>query len=405
MPTMGSSNGLVLLILLVLTISLTLVADASQKRREIPSEEEMIDLKRQLKAINKPALKSFKTEHGYIFDCIEMEKQLAFDHPLLKNHSIQLKPTSIPKWTSDNTTSKRSSSSLPFGQDDITCPLGTVIVKRTTLEELIPLQRLKSVGFFYPSSKNKNADSTNHFAAATYKRDTYGALGNINVWEPHVSSDQFSYASISVARGSGNQLQSISAGWIVYELLNKKHSVLFTYWTTDGFQKTGCYNTLCPGFVQVSRKFALGALAKPVSTYNGQQYHLEVGLYQDSVTGDWWFLIKDERIGYLPRSLFNDEGLANGASIVFWGGEVFSSVKEKSPSMGSGHFPFEGYKKAAYVNGLKVIDHQLAKVIIPPPTSIQLLADSPHCYDAEKEIGKGDWSRAIFFGGPGGCTF
>uniref|UniRef100_A0A1J3JG66 Uncharacterized protein n=1 Tax=Noccaea caerulescens TaxID=107243 RepID=A0A1J3JG66_NOCCA len=32
--------------------------------------------------------------------------------------------------------------------------------------------------------------------------------------------------------------------------------------------------------LQVSRKFALGALAKPVSTYDGQQYHLEVSLSQ-----------------------------------------------------------------------------------------------------------------------------
>lgn len=113
----------------------------------------------------------------------------------------------------------------------------------------------------------------------------------------------------------------------------------------------------------------------------------------------------DERIGHWPRSLFNVEGLSNGARIAFWGGEVFSSVKEKSPSMGSGHYPGEGYEKAAYVNGLKVIDHESGKVIILPASTIQLLVDSPNCYDAEKKIGKGDWSRAIFYGGPGGCTF
>lgn len=31
-----------------------------------------------------------QTEHGYILDCIDIQKQLAFDHPLLKNHSIKV---------------------------------------------------------------------------------------------------------------------------------------------------------------------------------------------------------------------------------------------------------------------------------------------------------------------------
>ena len=44
--------------------------------------------------------------------------------------------------------------------------------------------------------------------------------------------------------------------------------------------KKGCYNTLCPGFVQVSRKFPLGSVARPVSKYGGKQFHLEISIYQ-----------------------------------------------------------------------------------------------------------------------------
>lgn len=33
-----------------------------------------------------------QTEPGYILDCIDIQKQLAFDHPLLKNHSIKVLP-------------------------------------------------------------------------------------------------------------------------------------------------------------------------------------------------------------------------------------------------------------------------------------------------------------------------
>jgi len=56
---MDSSNkNLVLRILL--TISLVLVSEAAHESRGIPSEEEKKEMERQLKAINKPAIKSFK---------------------------------------------------------------------------------------------------------------------------------------------------------------------------------------------------------------------------------------------------------------------------------------------------------------------------------------------------------
>lgn len=38
--------------------------------------------------------------------------------------------------------------------------------------------------------------------------------------------------------------------------------------------KHGCYNLKCPGFVQISKKFALGAGISPVSKYNGQQFDI-----------------------------------------------------------------------------------------------------------------------------------
>ncbi|XP_045820385.1 uncharacterized protein LOC123913623 [Trifolium pratense] len=39
--------------------------------------------------INKPHVKSIRTESGYIVDCVDINKQPAFDHPLLKNHTLQ----------------------------------------------------------------------------------------------------------------------------------------------------------------------------------------------------------------------------------------------------------------------------------------------------------------------------
>jgi len=52
----------------------------------------------------------------------------------------------------------------------------------------------------------------------------------------------------------------------------------------DGFNKTGCYNTLCPGFVQVSTDIPLGYLLQPVSTYGGKQYEVGINMYKVAST-------------------------------------------------------------------------------------------------------------------------
>lgn len=49
-----------------------------------------IKVQRFLKQLNKPALKSIKSEDGDIIDCVLITSQPAFDHPLLKNHTIQV---------------------------------------------------------------------------------------------------------------------------------------------------------------------------------------------------------------------------------------------------------------------------------------------------------------------------
>ncbi|VVB01398.1 unnamed protein product [Arabis nemorensis] len=324
------------------------------------------------------------------------------------NDHMQLKPTHIPKWTRDNNTIQKSTS-LPFRQENISCPFGTVMVKRTTLEELIQTQYLKSLGFNNPTSKNhKNIDMTgHHFAVAEYKANNYGASGYINVWDLHVSPNQFSRASVQVSGGNNYHLQSISAGWIVNQRLKNNHSSLSISWSPDADNiSASCFNTLCLGFVQVSIKFPPGMQAHQVSTYDGEQFHLAVSLFQDSVSENWWFMLGDDPVGYWTKSLFKTEGLANGASWVYWGGEVFSPVKEKSQSMGSGHFAQEGFRKAAYINGLKVTDHVFRKVVSPTTAAIQTYANSPECYNVETKSPTGEfWSRYVFYGGPGGCTF
>ncbi|WOL08704.1 hypothetical protein Cni_G17457 [Canna indica] len=56
------------------------------------TEEEEMELERELQSLNKPFVTSFKDEYGITYDCVDFYKQPAFDHPLLKNHTpIQVK--------------------------------------------------------------------------------------------------------------------------------------------------------------------------------------------------------------------------------------------------------------------------------------------------------------------------
>ncbi|KAH0977327.1 hypothetical protein GBA52_027046 [Prunus armeniaca] len=57
--------------------------------------EEALELERELQSLNKPPVKTIQLD-GDIIDCADINHQPALDHPLLKNHKIQLRPTAIP---------------------------------------------------------------------------------------------------------------------------------------------------------------------------------------------------------------------------------------------------------------------------------------------------------------------
>ncbi|RID78523.1 hypothetical protein BRARA_A01339 [Brassica rapa] len=318
------------------------VIESAEECGAIPSEEEKKELERQPNAMNKPAIKSFKTKQGDIFDCINIHKQLAFDHHLLKNHSVQLKPKNVPEGIISNNISWKADP-LQYLQEGINCPDGTVIVKSTTMQDLMHAQRLKSIGFSGPRNfliERNNTDVTGPHYAATVNfgpSNFYGVKGHLNLWGPQVSQDQISGAFMSVAGGPKERLSSISVGWM------------------------------------------------------------------DLASGDWWFAYNDENVGYWPASLFLESGFDKRANYAAWGGQVYSPVTEKAPVMGSGHWPGEGLSKAAYVNSIKVITG-FKKVIDPEINRLKARETSSKCY--RTLYGNGDkepWLRTLYYGGPAGC--
>ncbi|XP_024542094.1 uncharacterized protein LOC9647604 [Selaginella moellendorffii] len=124
-----------------------------------------------------------------------------------------------------------------------------------------------------------------HQHAALYTTGSFlGFSTTINVWQPYVEkASEFSLSQlwlISSRTSRGTPRNTIEAGWQVYPALYGGYQPrLFVYWTADGYNKTGCYNLKCPGFVQVSNTIVLeGVLAQ--STSGSSQQELEFLVFQ-----------------------------------------------------------------------------------------------------------------------------
>lgn len=110
-------------------------------------------------------------------------------------------------------------------------------------------------------------------------------------------------------------------------------------------------------------------------------------------------MFEDKYVGYQPNEIFSN--LAHGASLMSWGGEIYSTVTELSPPMGSGHFPEEGYRRSLISVRLKslLIDHKIMlilKMMISKCTLINLIAIM---------VDRLRGAIMFYFGGPGNSTF
>ncbi|XP_050281542.1 uncharacterized protein LOC126722433 [Quercus robur] len=259
-------------------------------------KKQKLEVQQHLKRLNKPALKSIKSPDGDIIDCVDINKQPAFDHPLLKNHTIQMRPSSYPEGFSFDEINDVSSNSEPeFAQPwhlNGRCPEGTIPIRRTKEEDLL---RAGSVANFgrkkYHTIPNAQASRPPHEHAILSENGVkfYGLTADMNLWNPYVQeANEFSLSQFWLLNGAyETDLDTIEAGATVNErLYGDKNTRLFLYWTDDAYQSTGCYNLLCPGFVQVDKQIAMGAIVTPYSKYNGNQYALKFYVWKKVAAKD-----------------------------------------------------------------------------------------------------------------------
>ncbi|KAK6918255.1 Neprosin [Dillenia turbinata] len=167
----------------------------------------------------------------------------------------------------------------------------------------------------------------------------------------------------------------------------------------DGYEDTGCYDLNCPGFVQTTSDFTVGIPLQPVSTYNQQQYDIEIVIHQDKATKHWWVTLQGIDIGYYPAAIFT--GLWESASLIQWGGEI-DNVKVDGyhtiTQMGSGHFPIEGYAKASYFRHVSVVDESNT---LADASFTGKIVTNPPCYDLLYGSPNATYGTYFYYGGPG----
>ncbi|XP_010419279.1 PREDICTED: uncharacterized protein LOC104704982 [Camelina sativa] len=331
-------------------------------------------------------LRSLQLAEGYIdsslldFDCVDIYKQPAFQHPLLKHHKIQ------EKFSSNENFGKKGK----YKTNDQSCPKGTVpILRQRKSTESVHLDALG-----YPGQ---------HFAVieTVLSRSIYrGAEADISIHNVTVQNNQYCKSQIWLENGSRNQLNSIQVGWAVHPRLYGDSSTRFTiYWTRDGYKKTGCYNTICSGFIIVSPNPSIGSIFSKSSIYGGETtVQFTPQIFQDGFTGNWALKVEDEIIGYWPKELFTH--LKKGASLVRFGGNTFVSPDGFSPPMGNGHFPVVDFQKSSSFVHVKVINLNYQRININH-RRIKSYTDSK-CFRVMNWGYSKTNGVAFSFGGPGG---
>ncbi|KAK8568560.1 hypothetical protein V6N13_106486 [Hibiscus sabdariffa] len=406
---------------LLLILVLSYLSDRANGRVKFKGVNE------KLKQLNKPAVKTIQSEDGDIIDCVDIYKQPAFDHPALKNHVIQMKPSF--KLKEEKLGTKGLSSKLVVSQTwqkSGSCPDGTVPIRRIQRKDLL---RAKSINRFgrkprevvsksnitdpknglYPSNNSTQValpTIVNRSAAnlVTLGYNYIGAKADINVWNPNVAAaDEFTTAQIWLKAGPGDNFESLETGWTVNpHLYGDRRTRLFAYWTKDSYKSTGCFDLTCSGFVQTNPQVALGAPIEPVSSEFGQQYHVTLGIYMDPQTSNWWLKFgADVPIGYWPAGSLMFY-LNHSSTLVEWGGQVYSTNVKKTPhtktAMGSGQFASGLYGNACFIQNPNIVDFSMA---LKYPEWVGTWADDYYCYTAYN-YQKGYGTLPVFyFGGPG----
>ncbi|OMO83558.1 hypothetical protein COLO4_22434 [Corchorus olitorius] len=318
--------------------------------------------------------------------------------------SIKMRPSYLERTSTEDSISTESS--LPsniakmFGLGK-GCPKGTVPIRRKVVKEGIT-RPINAVSYKFGKNQSMNYDDdeindsgsgTGHDYAGIVIRPYAGkrfegAAAGLNIYQPSpVVSGQFSGALIEVFAGDIGNIAYIHTGWME---------------ETDG-EISGCFDTECPGFVQVDTNLPVGAAFSNVSKINGEQFVRDMSLTMD-LFGNWWVEVFGGSgvVGYYPSELFSR--LQEGAEAAFWGGFVYSSL-DWSPGMGTGEAYNGGDRghQACFMRQVKVVRQEDDDGEYSDPGDSPVSVQVSRCYLAGDNYytNKAGWDYVFYFGGEG----
>ncbi|XP_017428932.1 uncharacterized protein LOC108337005 [Vigna angularis] len=394
------------------------------------SRHKILEVERKLKYLRRHSLKTIESEDGDIIDCIDINKQPAFDHPALKDHKIQMTPThnsAKEDVTSGSRTSRNGKNSKSgkmmneslsvtsqVWQKSGKCPKGTIAVRRIRKRELLKAHSIEEYGRKKPSFShhqhgqvNKNLDSfvqlKNHSKAIlfTVGYRYLGGKADLRVCNPFVEKDdEYSTTQVALLTGPHNDFECVQSGWAVNpSVYGDRQTRLFVYWTADGSKKSGCFDLTCPGFIQTSNEIALGAAIYPISIPGDLPYVITIYIFKDPYTNNWWVQYGEKtNIGYWPPELF--ETILYNAQSVEWGGEVYSTTIGQTPhtatQMGNGQFA-SVLSFSSAITRMRIHDNS---DVLKIPELVYDYSDEYNCYDVWLMSDYID-DPQFYYGGPG----
>ncbi|CAN4077753.1 unnamed protein product [Withania somnifera] len=163
--------------LLVLCLLLSYNRNRVQGAKKLSKLEDK-ELEKQLKLLNKPAIKIIKTKYGDIYSCVDFYKQHVFDHPSI--------------WSKDGG-----------------CPSGTVPIRRITKDNLIRQRDMP-----LPEPVDFDDQFVGRAIVRTLKdRNAKFSGGGMatSLYNPHVEGKQFSGCRLKITKGS----DVLQVGWRV----------------------------------------------------------------------------------------------------------------------------------------------------------------------------------------------
>ncbi|CAF1811000.1 unnamed protein product [Brassica napus] len=243
---------------------------------------------------------------------------------------------------------------------------------------------------------NKGASRFAFMDASSFETIYRGAQADISIHNLTLQNNQYSKSQIWLENGPIAELNSIQVGWAVHPRVYGDSATRLTiYWTGDGYKKTGCYNTECPGFIIITRKPSIGSIFKQSSVYGDKPVTFTPQVVQ-GFFGNWALTVDDEIIGYWPGELFTH--LNKGASRVRFGGNTFMSPDGISPPMGNGHVPIYDYERSSSFLHVKLTNDKYQSIEAETQMGV---ADSK-CFTLISRDYTNETGKSFSFGGPGG---